>query len=107
MLLLDVVRLHPILNLRRNDDVEDGVAGSSGLERVEVLLLSLLNFCALGPVNLVPFLSLFASVDTMFEVVFDLASVISLLPPCGSEEDTNGDTVALADLLGWTGIGTA
>jgi hypothetical protein len=32
MLLLDVLRFQPRLSFRRNDDAEEGVVGSSGLD---------------------------------------------------------------------------
>ena len=106
MLPLEVVRFQPRLSLRRKDDPEEGVAGSSGLEiSVGVSVFGALFFGALGPVNLAGRAgSVAPSWVIKSPLVLDLGMYECSSPFFGREDEMNGETVVLGCRL-FTGIG--
>lgn len=109
MLLLpfDVLLFQLRLNLRRKDDAEEGVVGSSGLEiSVGVSVLEILvNLGALGPVSLAGRAGSVASSWILKSpLVLDLGIYACSPLFFGKEEEMNGETVCLGCLL-FTGIG--
>lgn len=61
MLDFDVLRFHPMLNFRRNDELAEGVVGSSGLDAIGVSAVfgGFVSFWARGPVSLCDLKSMF------------------------------------------------
>ena len=105
MLLFDVLLFHPKLNLRRRDDADEGVVGSSGLDTcggVSLLGGALVNFWARGPVNLTGFCSPAEPVALRSPTVL-ARGIHERSPFFGRDDETKGD-VCLS-CRPFTGIG--
>lgn len=97
MLLFEVLRFQLRLSFLRNEEPEEGVVGSSGLEIWLVVSVfgAFVSFCALGPVSLAGRLSGPESAVVKSLLVLDLDISKCSPPVFGRDEETNGDTVCL------------
>lgn len=94
MLFFEALRFQDRLNLRLRELMDEGVGGSSGLERCggDFSTAFVLDLCARGPEGLCTGKSTVVSKGRVRSPpVFDLFMNVDSIPPLGSEVDKNGD----------------